>query len=89
MNKNELISQIAARAQIKKAEAERAFTALADIIHRQAAKHQDFTLPDIGILKFPATSARVGRNPGTGEAVNIPAGHKIVFKPLRTLKDAL
>eukprot|EP01037_Dinobryon_pediforme_P011874 gene11874-11965_t len=80
---------IAARAQIKKTEAERAFQALADIIHNQAAKHQDFTLPNIGILKFPATSARVGRNPATGAAVNIPAGHKIVFKPLLTLKDAL
>lgn len=46
-------------------------------------------LPGIGRLKTKTTSARKGRNPRTGEVLEIPAGKKVVFMPGKELKEAL
>lgn len=43
----------------------------------------------LGVFEVKATAARLGRNPATGEPVNIPAGKKISFKPAADLKAKL
>lgn len=45
-------------------------------------------LPDLGKLKVRTTNARTGRNPRTGEAIDIPAGRKVVFTPGKNFKEA-
>ncbi len=49
----------------------------------------EITISSIGKLKVKTTSARTGRNPRTGEKIEIPAGRKIVFVPFREFKDAM
>jgi len=49
--------------------------------------HGEAKLGELGVLKFRATAARIGRNPATGGQIQIPAKHKIVFTPSKTLKD--
>lgn len=49
----------------------------------------EITIQNVGKLKVKGTSARVGRNPRTGEKLEIPAGRKIVFTPFGEFKDAL
>ena len=46
-------------------------------------------LPGLGKLKLRKTAARKGRNPRTGETLDIPAGKKVLFVPGKDLKDAL
>ena len=46
-------------------------------------------LPGIGKLKLKNTAARKGRNPKTGETMNIPAGKKVGFTACKELKEAL
>ena len=46
-------------------------------------------LPGIGKLKAKKAAARKGRNPQTGEAMDIPAGKKVQFVPGKELKNAL
>ena len=46
-------------------------------------------LPGIGKLKAKTTAARKGRNPRTGESVDIPAGKKVRFVACKDLKEAL
>lgn len=49
----------------------------------------EVSLPGIGKLKTVTTKARKGRNPKTGEPLEIPAGRKVVFSPFRDFKEAL
>lgn len=49
----------------------------------------EISLPDIGKLKVKKTAPRKGRNPQTGEAMDIPAGKRVRFVPGKELKEAL
>jgi DNA-binding protein HU-beta len=46
-----------------------------------------FKLPELGIFYVKQRAARKGKNPRTGEVINIPAQHAISFKPSKALKD--
>ena len=48
----------------------------------------EVSLPGLGKLKVRTTNARTGRNPRTGEAIDIPAGRKVVFTPGKDFKEA-
>lgn len=48
----------------------------------------EVSLPGLGKLKVKTTNARTGRNPRTGEAIDIPAGRKVVFTPGKEFKEA-
>lgn len=49
----------------------------------------EITLQGIGKLKTVPTKARKGRNPKTGEPLEIPAGRKVVFAPFRDFREAM
>ena len=49
----------------------------------------EISLPGLGKLKVKETSARTGRNPRTGERIDIPASRKVVFTPGKEFKEAL
>ena len=87
MNKQELIKDIAERGEFTKADAEAALKAVQGAIAAVLVNGDKITLPGFGTLKVVETAARTGRNPQTGEPVEIPAKRKIKFNPTQALKD--
>ncbi|WP_153717400.1 HU family DNA-binding protein [Eikenella corrodens] len=89
MNKQELIKDIAERGEFTKADAEAALKAVQGAIAAALVNGDKITLPGFGTFKVVETAARTGRNPQTGEPVEIPAKRKIKFNPTQSLKDLL
>lgn len=89
MTKQELIQCIAAKTGANKADTLRFIGALEDTIREALIKGEEVPLASTGKFKVKAMAAKVGRNPKTGEAVEIPAKRKVVFLPAKALKDAL
>ena len=87
MNKTELIAVAAEKAGISKKDAERLLNAALDTIALNLAKGEKVQLSGFGIFEVKDRQARVGRNPATKEAVQIPASRVPNFKPSQALKD--
>ena len=87
MNKQDLIKDIAERGEFTKADAETALKAVQGAIAAVLVNGDKITLPGFGTFKVVETAARTGRNPQTGEPVEIPAKRKIKFNPTQALKD--
>ena len=87
MTKVELIKAIAEHGELSRADAEIALLAVQHSITEALAKGDRITLPGFGTFKVVETAARTGRNPQTGELVEIPANRKVKFAPSDKLKD--
>ncbi len=89
MNKSELIDAVADAADISKASASRAVDALFENITAALKKDDQVTLVGFGTFNVRARAARAGRNPQTGETIQIKASKIPGFKPGKALKDAV
>ena len=89
MNKTELIAAVAEKTGMTKKDAERAVAATLESISASLAKGDRVQLSGFGIFEVKTREARVGRNPKTKEAINIPAAKVPAFKASKTLKDAV
>jgi len=90
MNIAELVDHIAAKDEkITKAQAKTLVDGVFTAIRDAAVKGEEVSLPGFGKFKVQDKPARTGRNPRTGEAVNIAATKKLAFQPAKALKDAL
>lgn len=89
MNKAELIDAVAEGADISKADATRAIDAMVDQITNTLKKGDQVTLVGFGTFAVKERAARTGRNPRTGEPINIPASKVPGFKAGKALKDAV
>ena len=89
MNKTELIDAVAEGADISKAAATRAVDTMLDSISKTLANGNQVTLVGFGTFSVKARAARTGRNPRTGEAIDIPAANVPGFKAGKALKDAV
>ena len=89
MNKNELISAVAERANITKKDAEIAVSATFEAIADALCDGEKVQLVGFGSFEVKKREARVGRNPQTGEPVEIPATKTPVFKAGKLLKDSV
>lgn len=89
MNKAELIDRIAEAADISKASAGRALDAALDAITESLREADPVSLVGFGTFTVRERAARTGRNPQTGEAIEIAAAKVPTFKPGKALKDAL
>lgn len=87
MNKQDLIKDIAERGEFTKADADAALKAVQGAIAAALTRGDKITLPGFGTFKVVETAARTGRNPQTGDPVEIPAKRKIKFNPTQALKD--
>ena len=87
MNKADLIKDIAERGEFTKADADAALKAVQGAIAAALTRGDKITLPGFGTFKVVETAARTGRNPQTGEPVEIPAKRKVKFNPTQALKD--
>lgn len=89
MNKAELIDAVAEGADISKAAATRAVDTIIEQITNTLKKGDQVTLVGFGTFVVKARAARTGRNPRTGETINIPASNNPTFKAGKALKDAV
>ena len=89
MNKSELIALTAERAGLTKKDTERVINAALDAVSAAMAEGDKVQLSGFGAFDVKVREARVGRNPHTKEAVNIPATKVPVFKPSKALRDLI
>jgi DNA-binding protein HU-beta len=89
MNKAELIDTLAQQADVSKATAGRMLEALVETITAQVAKGEDVTLIGFGTFKASPRAARSGKNPKTGEALQIAATTVPSFKAGSAFKAAV
>jgi nucleoid DNA-binding protein len=89
MTKADLIEKIAAGAGLSKADASRALDSTLDAIKTSLKKGQKVTLVGFGTYSVTKRKARKGRNPRTGQVINIPAAKTPKFTAGKALKDAL
>ena len=89
MNKSELVSVVAKKSGIAKKDAERLVSATFETIAMELAKGEKVQISGFGIFEAKERQARVGRNPRTKEAIQIPASKAPAFKAAKALKDAI
>ena len=87
MNKVELIAQIAEKSGLSKKDAEKALAATVDAITEAVSTGDKVQLVGFGSFEVKQREARVGRNPKTKEAIEIPATTIPVFKAGKALKE--
>lgn len=87
MTKAELIEKISAETDISKALAEKALNAVTENLSRCLKKGDKITLTGFGTFSVAKRKARTGRNPQTGQVINIKATRVPRFKAGKTLKD--
>jgi len=87
MNKTEWIAAAAERAGLSKKDAERILSAALEIAAETLEEGERVQLSGFGSFEVREREARVGRNPHTKEAVQIPASRVPVFKPSKVLKE--
>ncbi len=89
MNKGEFISAVASQAGVTKEMAAKCYEGMVDTIKEALAKGEKIALVGFGNFEVKETAAREGKNPATGETIQIPAGKKVSFKAGKALKDSL
>jgi len=89
MNKSELIEAVAQSADLSKASATKAVDAMVDAVTKALKENDTVSLVGFGTFSVRERAARSGRNPRTGETINIPASKVPGFKAGKALKDAV
>ncbi|MBV60411.1 HU family DNA-binding protein [Abyssibacter profundi] len=89
MNKTELVMLVAESTGLSKADAARAVDAVFDGITASLKKGDKVSLVGFGTFAVRDRAARTGRNPKTGETIEIAAGKTPGFKAGKALKDAI
>lgn len=89
LNKQELIASVADAADLPKAKASEVVDAVFGTIEKTLSKGQEVRLVGFGSFATATRKAAKGRNPRTGEEIDIPASTSVRFKPGKGLKDAV
>ena len=89
MNKADFIGAVSAAADLSRADAGRAVDAMIDVIKKALKKGDTISLVGFGTFTVRSRAARSGRNPRTGETINIEASKNPTFKAGKALKDAV
>jgi len=89
MNKATLIAQIAEKSGLERKQAEKALDAFLDTVTSALKAGDKVQLVGFGSFEVKERAAHTGRNPATGDAIEIAASKTPVFKAGKTFKDAL
>ncbi len=89
MRKPELAAAIAERAELSKDKANDVLNVVLDEITNSVSKGDAVTLVGFGTFQKKDRSARTGKNPQTGQAIQIPASSTVGFKAGKALKDSV
>lgn len=89
MNKNELIAAVAERSGLTKKDSEKAVNAVIECIQDALAQGDKVAIIGFGTFEVRERGARTGRNPQTGEVINIPSSRVPAFKAGKILRDSI
>ncbi|CAF1916628.1 HU family DNA-binding protein [Bacillus subtilis] len=89
MNKTEFVGAVAEKLGVTKKEATPKVEAVFNVIVETLTKGESIKVPGVGTFEVRERAARKGRNPQTGEEIDIPATKAPAFKPAKALKDAV
>jgi len=89
MGKSELFSHFAERFEMKRTQSREFFESLAELCEKELKRSGEFVLPGMVKLVVQKRKARMGRNPATGEAIQIKASKKVAFRAAKELKEAV
>lgn len=89
MNKTELMDALSQNSGLSKVDAAKFTDALAKVVTEVLQSSDQVTIPGLGAFAITNRAARVGRNPKTGEPIQIAASRAAKFKAGKALKDAL
>jgi DNA-binding protein HU-beta len=89
MTKADLIESLATKLDLQKTTAERAVNTVFDDIEGALQKGDKVNISGFGTFAVSSRKARIGRNPKSGEAIDIPASKSAKFKAGKGLKDKL
>jgi DNA-binding protein HU-beta len=89
ISKDQLISDLAEAIDSPKAKIRALLEQLSEIVTDALENNDEITLPGIGKLKITQRPARTGRNPQTGNAIDIAAKNVVKFVPAKALTDAI
>ncbi len=89
MNKAELVEAMAKITGATKADTEKSLDAFIDVVSKNIKKKDGVKLVGFGTFSVSARKARMGRNPQTGEEIQIPARKVPVFRPGKELKETV
>jgi DNA-binding protein HU-beta len=87
LSKSQIAAALADKASLTKKQATEILGIIAELAYKNAKN--TFTLPGLGKLVLVNRAARVGRNPATGEQINIPAKRVVKFRVAKACKDAV
>ena len=87
MTKVQLVATLAEKSELSKKQVATVLEILSDVAYKEA--ENGFTIPGIGKLVLVNRKARMGRNPGTGEPIHIPAKTVLKFRIAKAAKDAV
>jgi DNA-binding protein HU-beta len=87
MTKSQVIAHMAAKLEIPKKVAAQGMEEFVKLAYREAKN--TFTIPGLGKLVLVNRAARIGRNPATGEQIQIPAKRVVKFRVAKAAKDAI
>ena len=89
MNKTELIAAIAEKTQLTKKDSEMALKAFINVVSEELKKGEKIQLVGFGTFEVSNRAARTGKNPQTGNAIDIPASKAPKFKAGKALKETV
>ncbi len=89
MNKTEFVDAVAERADVQKSDAAKIVDSLVEVIGEQLKQGEQITLVGFGTFLVSKREARKGRNPRTGEEIQIAASNVPRFKPGKALKESI
>jgi len=89
VNKTELVASVAEKTGLTKKDAEKAVNALFDSVQDALTAGDKVQMIGFGTFEVKERAARKGRNPRTGQDIEIPASKNPVFKAGKALKDAV
>lgn len=89
MRKPELVNAIADQADLTKEQANQALNAMIEVITSALKQEDTVSLIGFGTFLQRSRAARTGKNPQTGEPIQIAASNTVAFKPGKSLKDAV
>ncbi|MET0648645.1 MAG: HU family DNA-binding protein [Pyrinomonadaceae bacterium] len=89
MSQSEVVNHFAEKYELKRAQVKELFEELANLATNEVKESGEFVLPGFGKLVLSERKAREGRNPQTGETIQIPAKTTLKFRLGKGLKDSV
>ena len=87
MNRGELIKALSNKAELSQEAVKRVLVEMTNLIGESVKSGEDVSITGFGVFKAKTRKSRVGRNPLTGEQINIPERRSISFKAGKELRE--